>query len=540
MKFLTNLAAVFAAVALTLSLAAAAEETAKKFSDVSEDATYAEDVYKLAEAGVLNGYGDGTFRPDGGVTRAEMCKMIVLTFNLSVPEEDSGVSFPDVTDDDWFKPYALAAKANNIVTGFEDGSFRGNTLITREQVCAIINRVVKPYDLPVEVTVNDEISDWAKNDVMIILKNKLMPIEAGDTFRATEVIKRYELAAAISKFITEPTAPVTANVRFFVNGEQYGETDTVICGEYPTVPEDPKPEDESFYFDGWKLKGTDSLADVRFYLVEQDTDFEAVFVKKTYSLKFYDGKVLLNSFTVDHGDKSPTVSNPTKGGYTFEGWSLTADGSIVDLTDYLIKEDTTLYAVYKKLPDVVTYTVTFWFNGKVYDVQNVEKGGYAAAPTDEPELDGYVFAGWVTSLDDSQVVDVSRYKINAATDFYAGFDEVVTPVNPNSDELMEMLERGHDQLAIIRMTNDKHIRTRDIMVECIGLVLQDAYAGELITQDYVKTVYADYVTNAQNIVMDEMTTREASNFSTLITNNVDQDVQDFLKEYFLNGEDIPI
>ena len=532
--------ALFLAVLTVLSaFSVFAEQStaASKFSDVTESTPYSSDIAKLTDAGILNGYEDGTFRPEGGVTRAEMCKMIVLTFNLTQKIADAK-GFPDVKDTDWYKPYALAAQAAGIVNGYEDGTFRGSELITREQVCAILNRILKPYDLPITAAVNDKISDWAKNDVLIIVKNKIMPLESGNTFRATEVIKRYELANALAKYIVDIPEPVTADIRYFVDGKQYGQTDTVLVGEYADVPEDPKSADESMYFEGWRIVGTKDIVDPKISAVLKDTDYEAVFAKKTYNVYFYDGKTLLQTFkNVEHGAAMPAADNPQKTGYTFNGWSLTENGSAV-AANYKITSETKFYALFEKKPEITTFTVRFYANDVLIDTQEVAKGNCANEPTDVPEFEGYNFAGWLISGDNSTLINVSSYKITKKTDFVAAYEEKPVIDNPNTDELMDKLNRGHDQLAAIRFTNDLQKKARDLIVQCMSYVIDDANNGTLITKEYVNTEYKDIVDQVETICYDEMSARIASDFSNAITRDVDSDVQDFLKEYFLDGKDI--
>ena len=72
----------------------------------------------------------------------------------------------------------------------------------------------------------------------------------------------------------------------------------------------------------------------------------------------------------------------------------------------------------------------------------------------------------------------------------------------------------------------------------MAYVIEDAKNGTLITKDYVNTEYKSTVDAVETICYDEMSARVASDFSNAITNNVDPDVQDFLKEYFLDGKDI--
>ncbi len=175
-----------------------------KFSDVDASTDMGKAILKLANAGVIEGNGDGTFAPDRKVKRSELCKMVNNIWKLT--EEDS-TSFADVTENDWYFSHVKIAKKAGYIKGFEDGTFRGENNVTREQVCAIIVRVGKVFNLGIDITIADAVSPWAKDYVDTIVGNYLIPLEKDNTFRATEDMTRGELAMALSSFITETKEP---------------------------------------------------------------------------------------------------------------------------------------------------------------------------------------------------------------------------------------------------------------------------------------------------------------------------------------------
>jgi len=532
-------------------------ETDKKiyFSDVPADSSYAEAVEKLVLSGIINGYADNTFRPENGITRAEMCKMINLTFNYI--DYDKAEGFPDVSPEDWFSPYVLAAQQAGYIEGYEDGSFRPNNNITRQEVCVIINRILKPMDLGLNVTITDEVSDWAKEAVTLVVMNMMMPLEENNTFRAKENIKRYELASLLSRFVVQPVEPLTAEVRFFHNGVQIGETDKVFIGDYPTVPEAPAHPDQAYEFAGWREVGATELTDPYNYMILGNIDYETVYTKKTFKVEFYDGGTLFDTVIVEYGESPLTPpSNPVTDGYIFLGWSYQDGGETVDVSELVITSDTELYAVFKikenggggetggggddsgdegDYDETTYYDVYFYVNEEIYNTQKVLGGSCAKKPVD-PDGDD-VFLGWSLKEtgDAGDVIDVTSYRIRTYTDFYAIFK-----VNPNDPELIPMLERGIAQLDDIALSNNKHKTARSEMVACMQLVLNDAKAGIYVDQEYVNSVYGTQVDYVESLVLDEMTGREASEFKNLLVNNVDKDVKEFLQEYFLNGEDIEV
>ena len=201
----------FIAVALSammiltsFGMVAFAADTTVTFSDVDANTAEGAAIYKLAKAGIVNGNGDGTFAPSSGLTRAELCKMVNLVFGYN--EADS-VQFNDVTANDWFAPYVLIAKKAGYINGYEDGSFRGNNNITREEFCAILCRVASVFDLGLNAPVSDAVSEWAVPYVNRVVTNSLMTLEDGNKFRATENMKRSEIAVVLATFVKETTTP---------------------------------------------------------------------------------------------------------------------------------------------------------------------------------------------------------------------------------------------------------------------------------------------------------------------------------------------
>jgi hypothetical protein len=87
-----------------------------RFSDVSANAWYAAPVERLAELGITVGYGDGTFRPEASVSRAEMAVFLARALTLPVQPAGSG-QFADVQADAWYAPQAEALLAAGITAG---------------------------------------------------------------------------------------------------------------------------------------------------------------------------------------------------------------------------------------------------------------------------------------------------------------------------------------------------------------------------------------------------------------------------------------
>ncbi len=141
----TSLLAVPVALATTGCNAAATG-----FSDVRGCVSAAPAIEFLRGKGSVEGYPDGTFRPDGLITRAELTKLLVV--DASTPEERSAcvaksqIIFPDVPRTEWFAPYVCVAKERGIVSGYPDGGFAPHAWINYAEAAKI---AATAYKLPI-------------------------------------------------------------------------------------------------------------------------------------------------------------------------------------------------------------------------------------------------------------------------------------------------------------------------------------------------------------------------------------------------------
>ncbi len=111
------------------------------YSDVSEGQWFNNAISTLANAGILSGYPDGTFRPNAPITRAEFTKIAASFFERVEYTIDN--PFNDVDDDDWFYKFVMAAYEGGLITGYPEGDFRPNANISRAESVTIVNRTLE-------------------------------------------------------------------------------------------------------------------------------------------------------------------------------------------------------------------------------------------------------------------------------------------------------------------------------------------------------------------------------------------------------------
>lgn len=209
----------------------ASNTTTVNFSDVDRATIQGQAIYKLAEAGILLGDGDGKFRPYDPITRGELSKIVNAIFGYTEKAESG---FADMDGDEWFYPYVLVAKKAGYIIGYDDGTFRADDLVSREQACVILCRVAGLYDLGVTFTITDPVAEWAMPYVQMVLGNGLMSLEAENTFRATQNITREEFCIVFANFLKTPptTTPPTPSVSIGTGGSGSG-SDRPVKDEKP-------------------------------------------------------------------------------------------------------------------------------------------------------------------------------------------------------------------------------------------------------------------------------------------------------------------
>ena len=111
--------------------------TTNTYSDVKRGDWFNNAVSTLSNAGIISGYPDGTFRPNAPITRAEMAKVIALFAKLDKSED----RFNDIAGH-WAEAYIRLAAGNGWIAGYPDGSFKPQQNITRAETMTMINRVL--------------------------------------------------------------------------------------------------------------------------------------------------------------------------------------------------------------------------------------------------------------------------------------------------------------------------------------------------------------------------------------------------------------
>lgn len=159
------------------------------------------DIVALSSLGIVNGYDDDTYRPETQLTRAEAVKLIVT--GLDVPSAPNVVAvFADEVPL-WARPYVEAAMKAGVVTGYEDGTFRADSPVSRAEWVLMLMRAGH-WTAESRAEFGDALPAWAADSIGIAGALGLVTGYPDHTFHPLELLTRGEAAATVYRAIHLP------------------------------------------------------------------------------------------------------------------------------------------------------------------------------------------------------------------------------------------------------------------------------------------------------------------------------------------------
>lgn len=179
-----------------------------EFSDVAKH--WAKDaVNSMGSRMIIEGAGNGLFNPDRDITRAEFAAILVRGLGLKL--DGGAVPFSDVKSQDWYSSAVSTAYGYSLISGFEDGTFRPNDRITREQAMVMIAKAMRVTGLTsktndVEAMLNaytdaEQLSSWARDGVADSIQAGLVSGRSSGLLAPKDYITRAEVAAIVQRLL---------------------------------------------------------------------------------------------------------------------------------------------------------------------------------------------------------------------------------------------------------------------------------------------------------------------------------------------------
>jgi hypothetical protein len=202
-------------------------------------------IQSLSDQGILTGYPDGSFRPQGLITRAEFSAMMVKALSLNINATGSQ-TFNDVPTGHWAYPSIETVRATGLVSGYPNGQFMPAKSISRAESMAILSNAAR-IPMPSDATINQvlagyrdsaSIPAWARPGVAAAIQSGIYANDpsAGNSIEPLQPATRAEVAAMVENLrarmnLAGGQAPATGTTSM---GTQAGTT--TLQGRIATVP----------------------------------------------------------------------------------------------------------------------------------------------------------------------------------------------------------------------------------------------------------------------------------------------------------------
>ncbi|MFC5649803.1 S-layer homology domain-containing protein [Paenibacillus solisilvae] len=168
------------------------------------------EVEALAGKLVVNGTGDNMFSPNRNITRAEFAALIVRALGLDATGTSS--DFTDVTAGQWYSGAVATAAEAGIITGYVDGTFKPNATVSRSEMSAMISRALKYAGKDINLSATEvaaalaKFSDagtlgWAKSYVATAVSEGLIKGQSANKLAGNSLATRAEAAAIVYRFL---------------------------------------------------------------------------------------------------------------------------------------------------------------------------------------------------------------------------------------------------------------------------------------------------------------------------------------------------
>ena len=139
-------------------------QAAQVFPDVPTTHGHYETINELAERGIVKGFPDGTFKPGNSVTRGQAAKMIAGILGLDTTNV-TNPNFKDIKTDFQYYGAIAALVDEGIIDGYEDGTYRPDATLTRGHMAKILNRAFNLTADTTPAPFTDIASSEYKNDI---------------------------------------------------------------------------------------------------------------------------------------------------------------------------------------------------------------------------------------------------------------------------------------------------------------------------------------------------------------------------------------
>ena len=204
----------------------------KAFFDFVDDAQIPlwarNSIEELRENNIMTGFGDGTFKPDKNINRAEAVTLLMRVKQLTPSETISQMPFSDVPPQAWFAPAVAEATKNGWIKGFPDGKFHPEKTLNRAEWATLISRAFTLSQEAPNAGFKDVPSQaWFARPIFALVANEL--IRKMDThFLPANAVSRADAAWMLCKIFNMPRLMGTSKMNDFTQSTRTESRRTAI------------------------------------------------------------------------------------------------------------------------------------------------------------------------------------------------------------------------------------------------------------------------------------------------------------------------
>lgn len=186
-------------------------QASKTFNDIEQHWAKT-DIELMASKKIVLGLTEQSFMPDKQITRAEFATILIRALGINVIEENS--KFNDILATDWYAKSVNAAARAGLVLGYENGQFNPNGSISRQEMAVMIGRAMKYANTAQSIqnsgqdqskinsfTDRGDVPSWASADIISLLNNGIMEGVTQDSFEPGSLVTRAQAVTVLKRML---------------------------------------------------------------------------------------------------------------------------------------------------------------------------------------------------------------------------------------------------------------------------------------------------------------------------------------------------
>ncbi len=199
---------------IMISLTAGARlAQASEYKDINSNNADFNYIQYLSGKGIIMGYPDGSFRPQEGLTRAQAAVVMVKTGQLKL-DPNANSPFKDLSNDHWSRAYVAAAFKAGYINGYPDGSFKPDQQLSRAQGISLLLKLSQqPQTATLPALKDIDNQHWAAKAVAVGLASGMVGLSSdGQNYLPEAAFTRINMAHALGILLTEDPTLSASNL----------------------------------------------------------------------------------------------------------------------------------------------------------------------------------------------------------------------------------------------------------------------------------------------------------------------------------------